>query len=262
MFADSHAHLDMEQFDRDRAEVISRARAAGVEIILSIGTGNPQQSSIERTLGLAENHAFIYAGIGVHPHDARHADESYWAKMEEWADHPKVVVWGEIGLDYYYDLSPREIQRSVFRRQLEIARRRGMPVAIHCRDAWDDLLEILRGEWGRGPSKGILHSFTGSAEHARECLGLGFWISFSGIVTFKNAEPLREAAREIPLDRILIETDSPYLAPVPHRGKRNEPAFVAEVARSLAETKGVSLEEIARHTTSALYELLGVNRPL
>ncbi len=256
MIADSHAHLDMPQFDADRDEVIRRARAAGVALIVSIGTGSPDSRSIETTLSLAEAYESVYAGIGVHPHDARRADEGLWQSMERWARHPKVVLWGEIGLDYYYHHSPRDAQLEVFRRQLRLAADRGLPLSIHCRDAWPDLLAVLRTEWRHDSRSGILHSFTGDVEQARECAGMGFLISFSGMVTFKNAGALRAAAQSVPLDRLLVETDSPYLAPVPHRGKRNEPAYVVDVARGLAVTLGVDFETLARETTANLRRLL------
>ncbi len=258
MIIDSHAHLDMPQFDADRDAVLRRAQDAGLTMILSIGTGNPGTLSIEKTLELADKYPFIYAGIGVHPHDARTANAAYWKRMERWADHPKVKCWGEIGLDYHYDLSPRETQREVFRRQLQTARQLHLPVSIHCRDAWTDLLKILSEEWKEGVRGGIFHSFTGDAATARECRSRGFLISFSGMVTFKNAEPIRAAARALPLDRILVETDSPYLAPVPHRGKRNEPAFVVDVARDLARTLGIEYEVLARQTTANVLRLLGL----
>jgi TatD DNase family protein len=178
--------------------------------------------------------------------------------MERWAEHPKVLLRGEIGLDYYYDLRLRETQRGVFRRQLQMARRLQLPISIHCRDAWSDLIQILKQEWEGEDRGGIFHSFTGSKEQALECAAMGFLVSFSGIVTFKNAESLRDAARSLPLDKILVETDSPYLAPVPHRGKRNEPAFVVHVARSLAQTLGVEFEELVRLTTSNLLRLIRV----
>jgi TatD DNase family protein len=256
MIADSHAHLDMPQFDSDRDDVIRRARDCGVDLLVTIGTGNPAESSVEKTLELAETHDFIYAGLGVHPHDARLADESYWERMGEWARHPEVVLWGEIGLDYYYDHSPREIQRLVFRRQLRMAREHNLPVSIHCRDAWPDLLAILKEDSEFGKQRGILHSFTGDSAQARECAAMGFLISFSGIVTFKNAAALREAARGLRLDQILVETDAPFLAPVPHRGRRNEPAYVVDVAKGLAQTMEVSFDEIARHTMNNLRRLI------
>ncbi len=257
MIIDSHAHLDMSQFDADRDAVLQRAQDAGVTMILSIGTGDPENSSIERTLELTEKHSFVFAGIGIHPHDARKADQGYWRQMEQWARHPKVRLWGEIGLDYYYDLSPRETQRTVFRTQLQMARRLGLPVSIHCRDAWADLMKILMEMNESSHNSGVFHSFTGNAETALTCVSMGFMISFSGMVTFKNAEPLRSVARSIPLDRMLVETDSPYLAPVPHRGRRNEPAFVVDVARSLAQTLGIEFEELARRTTTNVHSLIG-----
>ncbi len=258
MIVDSHSHLDMPQFDPDRADVIRRAQDAGLELLLTIGTGHPGEPSIERTLALAEGYDFIYAGVGVHPHDARLPDAAYWKKLERWVEHPKVLLWGEIGLDYYYTHSPREIQKDVFRRQLRLARERPLPVAIHCRDAWSDLVQIIREEWHGEHPGGILHSFVGNREQALEGASMGFLISFSGIVTFKNADVLRDAARALPLDQILVETDSPYLAPVPHRGSRNEPSFVVDVARSLAQTKQVDYEEVARQSSHNFRRLTGL----
>ena len=256
MFVDSHAHLDMPEFEADLEAVLNRARAAGVALIVTIGTGNPYEGSVERTLALAGRSDWLRAGIGVHPHDSRLADEAYWVKMSEWAAHPEVVLWGEIGLDYYYDHSRRDIQRSVFRRQLDMARERRLPVSIHCREAWADLLPILE-EAARGDApRGILHSFSGTLDQARACVDLGFLISFSGIVTFKNAEPLRQVVAGLGLEALVVETDSPYLAPVPHRGKRNEPAFVVDVARAVAAVLEVDLEEVARRTTRNIRDLL------
>jgi TatD DNase family protein len=258
MLADSHAHLDMPQFDEDREAVLDRARAAGVGLVVSIASASPADDSVERTLRLAESHEDVRAGIGMHPHDARLADARFWERMREWARHPRVVLWGEIGLDYYYDHSPRAAQQEVFRLQLELAREAGLPVSIHCRDAWDDLVPILTEAAGAGPLRGILHSFTGNADQARACVELGFLISFSGIVTFKNAAALREALTAIGVDPILVETDSPFLAPVPHRGTRNEPARVVVGARSVAATLGVSYEAVALATSRNLRALLGL----
>ncbi len=246
----------MPQFDPDRAEVIQRAWDSGVELILAIGTGKPQGSSIERTLDLAERHDRIWAAIGVSPHDARLVDESYWDRLETWAGHPKVVLWGEIGLDYHYDLSPRDIQYEVFRRQLRLAREHRLPVSIHCRDAWKDVFAIVRDEYAGASRGGVLHSFTGAPEEAREGVSLGFLISFSGIVTFKNAGSLRETAFDLPLDRLAVETDCPYLAPAPHRGVRNEPAFVLDTARLLAQIKNVDFPTLARETSANVRRLL------
>ncbi len=260
MIVDCHAHLDMSQFDPDRGEVIQRARDAGLEMLLTIGTGQPGSTSIQQTLDLARKHDFIFAGIGVHPHDARLADEAYLLELEALTYRPKVVLWGEIGLDYHYNNSPREIQMEVFRWQLRAALRRGLPVAFHVRDAWSDFTRIIREEWnGRTPG-GILHSFTGDRDQALEGVALGFLVSFSGIVTFKTAGTIREAAKVLPLDRVLVETDSPYLAPAPHRGQRNEPAFVIDVARSLAETLGIGFEELVQRATGNIRRLLGLPR--
>ena len=259
MIIDSHAHLDMPQFDVDRADVISRAGDNGLDRIITVGAGNPAESSVEKTLDLVEKYPLLSAAIGVHPHDARLANDAYWEKMESWALNPKVVIWGEIGLDYYYDFSPRQTQREVFRRQLQMARRLQLPVSIHCRDAWDEMMVILRETWQGETPGGILHSFSGSPAQAAEGLALGFLLSFSGMITFKNAETIREAAKQAPLDRILLETDAPYLAPAPHRGKRNEPLFVRDVAGSLAQLKGIELDELARRTSENLVRLIGHN---
>lgn len=258
MVVDSHAHLDMQQFAGDRHEVIRRAREAGVELILAIGTGAPQTDSVRHVLELAEQYEFIRAGIGVSPHDARLADEAYLRHLEDQAQHPKVVAWGEIGLDYYHDLSPREVQREVFRRQLRIARRRNLPVVLHCRDAWEDMFHTLREEYADAGRGAVFHSFTGTSRHALEAVALGCYVSFSGIVTFRNAGALREAARTVPLDRILVETDCPYLAPVPHRGKRNEPSFVVDTARALAEIRECDLARLARETSANAYRFLNL----
>jgi TatD DNase family protein len=262
MISDTHSHLDMHQFEADREEVIARARAAGLELLVTIGTGRPDDPSIQHTLELADRHDFIYAGIGVHPHDASLCTARYLAQLEELADHPKVVLWGEIGLDYYYHHSSPDVQREVFRLQLRLALHHRMPIAIHCRDAWGDFLSIIREEWAGDNPGGILHSFTGDRAMAREGLALGFHISFSGIATFKSATSIREAAREVPADRLLVETDSPYLAPVPHRGKRNEPAFVVDVARSLSATMQIDFDDLCRQTTINFRRLVGLDLSL
>ena len=241
---DSHTHLDDAQFNEDRAAVIERARAAGVERMLAIGTGGGPPD-LEAGVRLAGEYPFVLATVGVHPHDASKATEATFERLRELAAHPKVVAIGEIGLDYHYDFSPRDVQRAVFSRQLAIAAEAALPIIIHTREAWDDTFEILRREW-RG--EGILHCFTGDAVQARQALDAGFHLAFGGVLTFPKAEPVREAARITPSDRLLIETDCPYLAPVPHRGKRNEPAFVLETARRLAEVRGQTVEEIAALT--------------
>jgi TatD DNase family protein len=242
---DTHCHLDSEQFEPDREAVIQRAQAAGVERMMAIGTGDGPPD-LEAAIRLAQAYPFIYATIGVHPHDASKATDETFRRLEELARHPKVLAIGEIGLDYHYDFSPRPVQREVFERQLELARQARKPIVIHTREAWADTLEVLRAHW---QGAGIMHCFTGDEEQARQSLDLGFYLSFGGVLTFPKVEALRQAARIAPQDRIVIETDCPYLAPVPHRGKRNEPAFIAETARRLAEVRGVSCEDIARATT-------------
>jgi TatD DNase family protein len=242
---DTHCHLDSEQFNADREAVIERARAAGVTRMMAIGTGDGPPD-LEAGLRLAQQYEFIYATIGVHPHDASKATTETFEQLRELARHPKVLAIGEIGLDYHYDFSPRDVQREVFERQLELAREAGKPIVIHTREAWPDTCDVLRSHW---QGEGIMHCFTGDEAQAREALDLGFYLSFGGVLTFPKAEPTRQAARMAQEDRILIETDCPYLAPVPHRGKRNEPAFVTETLRRLAEVRGVDAESLAAATT-------------
>jgi TatD DNase family protein len=244
-FVDSHCHLDDKQFDSDRDAAIARAREAGVETLVAVGTGNGPPD-LEAGTRLADVHQSMYATVGVHPHDATKADASTFERLRELLRHPKVVAVGEIGLDYHYDFSPREVQRDVFSKQLAIAREADRPVVIHTREAWDDTIRLLRES---GAARGVLHCFSGGPEEAQQALDLGFHISFAGVVTFPKALNIQAAARMVPADRLLIETDAPYLAPAPKRGKRNEPAFVVETARKLAELRGVPLEEIARTTT-------------
>jgi TatD DNase family protein len=244
-FVDTHCHLDNEQFESDREAVIERARQSGVERMMAIGTGDGPPD-LQTAVRLADSYPFVYATIGVHPHDASKASEETFTHLRELARHPKVLAIGEIGLDYHYDFSPRDVQRQVFERQLELAREARKPIVIHTREAWPDTLEILRALW---QGEGIMHCFIGDEVQARQVLDLGFHLSFGGVLTFPKAESVRQAARITPPDRLLIETDCPYLAPVPHRGKRNEPAFIAETARRLSEVRGVALDEIARVTT-------------
>lgn len=250
MFVDSHAHIDGEEYDADRALVVERAREAGVRAILNVGTGDPHSGSLERAVAVAEQFEQIYAAVGVHPHDARLFDEKAAARLNRIVrESPRIVAWGEIGLDYHYDHSPRETQRRVFREQLQMARALSLPVIIHSREADEDTVSILRAEWGNAPRGGIMHCFGGTLAMAQSVLELGFMISFAGNVTFKKAGNLREVARSVPMDRLLIETDCPYLTPVPFRGRRNEPARVLEVARCLAELHGTDTEEMGRITT-------------
>ena len=244
---DSHAHLDFPQFDADRAEMLERARQAGVNTVLAIGSG-PGPQKLDAALPFAEQHDWIYASVGIHPHEARLAGEEHFARLEALAGHPRVIAWGEIGLDYHYDHSPRDVQQRVFRRQLEQARNAKLPIIIHCREAWPDCMALLEECWRSSGLGGIFHCFTGSPAEAKYGIEMGFLVSFAGNVTFPKAQNLRDVARELPLDRVLIETDSPYLAPQPHRGKRNEPAFVAEVARALANVRDLPADQVAAIT--------------
>ncbi len=257
MYVDSHAHIEMESFDGDREEVIARARQAGVELILNIGSAEPSLRSASRALEIAAGHDMVLAAVGVHPHDAKLADESLLAQLFELSHREKVVAWGEIGLDYYYDNSPREKQMEVFAAQLRLARKRGLPVIIHTRQAEQETADILSRDWVGSGLGGVIHCFTGSQEFAERCLEFGFYISFSGILTFKKADEIRKVAKLVPAERILIETDSTIIAPVPWRGRRNEPAFVREVARELARLRGCTPEEMARQTSANFLKLIG-----
>ncbi len=258
MFVDSHAHLDGKQFDSDREQVIARARDAGVQAMVAIGNGEGP-ADVDCGIRLAEKYDFIYATLGIHPHEASLADEAAYQNMERLARHPKVIAWGEIGLDYFYDHSPRDLQKQVFMRQMELAAVAKLPIVIHCRpsegsdNAWEDCFALMQEHWAAKGLGGILHCFTGTWPQARHALDMGFLISFAGNVTFPKAQQIRDAALEVPLDRMLIETDSPYLAPVPNRGKRNEPAFVKETARKLGELRGMTAEEIGQKTTHNFY---------
>jgi TatD DNase family protein len=242
---DSHCHLDHEKFQGDLEETIARARAAGVSRFLAIGTGEGPPH-LEAGIRMAEQFEGFLATVGVHPHDASKAGPETFARLAGFTKHPKVVAYGEIGLDYHYDFSPRDVQRNVFIQQLEIAREAKLPVVIHTREAWEDTVRLLRENWQGG---GIMHCFTGNPEQAGEALDLGFHLAFGGVITFPKSEETRAAARMTPDDFLLVETDAPYLAPAPHRGKRNEPAFVAETVRKLAEIRGVEPERMAEITT-------------
>jgi TatD DNase family protein len=256
VFVDSHAHIDGPEYDADRDAVIQRARDAGVRAILTVGTGDPHSGSLERAVELAEKHSDIYAAIGTHPHDARLFDDRAEERIQALIkSSSRIIAWGEIGLDYHYDNSPRESQRAVFRRQLALAREAGLPVIIHTREAEEDTVDILRSEWSAPDLRGIMHCFSGSLALAQATLDLGFLISFAGVITFKKADDLREVVARVPLDRLLIETDCPYLTPVPFRGRRNEPAHVVEVARAIAEIHGKTIEEIGGATTANFAEL-------
>jgi TatD DNase family protein len=260
MFIDSHCHIDGPEYDADRAEVIARARDAGVGTMLNVGTGDPHSGVFERAVELAEKHPEIYAAVGVHPHDAKLFDDAAEHHLLSLVEQSKrVIAWGEIGLDYHYDHSPRDTQREVFRGQLRLARAQKLPVVIHSREADDDTIAILREELSGYDRAGVLHCFGGSLGMAQAAVELGFFISFAGNLTFKKADNLRDVAAQLPLDRMLIETDCPYLTPVPFRGKRNEPARVVETARCLAALHGQELEEIARITSENFARLFGLS---
>jgi TatD DNase family protein len=241
--------------------VIERARAAGLRYILLAG-GGTGPDRLASPLAIAEGHDWIFASVGVHPHEARHFTDSHAAQILKLAQHPKVVAVGEIGLDYFYDHSPRDVQKQVLIQQMELARELKLPIIIHCRDAWADLREIAAAHWKPAGLGGILHCFTGSIEDAHTFLDGGFLISFAGNLTFKKAGNLREVAPLIPLDRILTETDCPYLAPVPYRGKRNEPAYVRGVTQELARLRNLSEEAIARQVLENFQKFVpGISRP-
>lgn len=260
MYIDSHAHLEGNKFDSDRTQVLERARTSGLERILAIGSGTGP-GTLDCAIRIAEQHDWIFASIGIHPHEAKLATEPDYTEMQHLASNRRVIAWGEIGLDYFYDHSPREVQQEVFRRQMELAHNARLPIVIHCRptnnseNAWDDTIKMLSDHWKSSGLGGILHCFTGEWKHAKAAMDMGFYISFAGNVSFPKAETIRETAMKVPLERMLIETDSPFLAPVPHRGKRNEPAFVVNTADAIAQLRGVRKEEIGRKTTQNFYAL-------
>lgn len=265
---DSHAHLDSPRYGEDRDALLARAWDAGVQTILSIGIGEGPDT-MHQALDLAREYAKrpgvpkIYASAGVHPHEARLANDAAYTKLNQLLDQPEVLACGEIGLDYYYDHSPRDVQKAVFTCQMEIAAAHKKPIIIHCRpsdnstNAWDDTLDTLELHWSPTALGGILHCFTGEWAHARRAMDLGFLISFAGNITFPKAQPIRDVLAQVPLDRILIETDAPFLAPVPSRGKRNEPAWVAEVAAKVAAVKSIAPEEAALRTTENFHRFFG-----
>jgi TatD DNase family protein len=253
---DSHGHVDGTEFDADRDAVLARARAAGVERFVVIGTGDSLER-IGRAVALAEREPDVFAAVGVHPHDAARIEPGWWPALEELALRPRVVAVGETGLDYHYDHAPRAAQQAAFRAHVALARRVGKPVVCHVRDAHADTVRILDEE-GAAEVGGVIHCFTGGPDDARAYVALGLHVSFSGIVTFKSADAIRAALAEVPLDRILIETDCPYLAPVPLRGRRNEPAFLVHTAEAVARAAGVTPARLAAATvvnTSRLFRL-------
>ena len=254
---DSHAHVDVSDFEGDREAMLERARSSGVGALLAIGNG-PEVEKLGAAVPYAEQQDWIYAAMGIHPHEARHATEAHFTEMDRLARQPRVIAWGEIGLDYHYDHSPRPIQAQVFCHQLEQARAARLPIVIHCREAWPECLKLLDENWRSSGLGGIFHCFTGTLAEARLSMEMGFLISFAGNVTYPKAQNLRDVAREIPLDRLLIETDSPFLPPVPHRGRRNEPAYVAEVAQSIGNVRDLPAEEVASATSGNFRRFFGL----
>jgi TatD DNase family protein len=254
---DSHAHLDFPQFDGDREEVIARAGEAGVKTIINVGA---DLVSSQRSVDLADRHPSIYASVGIHPHDALALDDSVLERLRDMARHPRVVGIGEIGLDYYRDLSPRDMQLEAFERQLDLADELELPFIVHDRDAHDAIMSTLeRRAAGREALRGVLHCFSGDETMARKALELGLYVSVAGPVTFHNARRLPDVVQEVPLSRLLLETDCPYLAPHPHRGKRNEPAYVLLVAERVAALKGVSVAEVEKTASDNARDLFGLH---
>lgn len=250
IFIDSHCHIDGDAFNGERDEIVQRAKDAGVKAMLNVGTGNPHDGEIEKAVRVAERYENVFASVGVHPHDAKLYDDEAENNLAGLVkSSKKVIAWGEIGLDYYYDHSPRDVQRNVFVRQIRKARELNLPVIIHSRDADDETVEILTEECSHENFRGIMHCFGGTAKMAENLMKIGFLISFAGNVTFKKAENLREAARVVPLEKLLIETDCPFLTPIPFRGKRNEPSYVVHTAHFLADFYGVEVEKLANQTT-------------
>ncbi|WP_028390531.1 TatD family hydrolase [Bacillus cihuensis] len=255
MLFDTHVHLNDKQFDEDLEEVIQRTKETGVSNMVVVGFDRP---TIIRAMELVEKYDFIYAAVGWHPVDAVDMTDEDLNWIEDLASHPKIVAIGEMGLDYHWDKSPKDIQKDVFRKQIKLAKKVKLPIIIHNREATADIVEILKEENAHEVG-GIMHCFSGSPEIAKECLEMNFYISLGGPVTFKNAKKPKEVAAEIPLDRLLIETDCPYLAPHPFRGKRNEPAYVKLVAEQIAEIKEITFEEVAEATTRNAKKLFGIN---
>jgi TatD DNase family protein len=257
---DSHAHIDFPQFAEDREAMLERARAAGVTTLLAIGTG-PGPEKLDSAIPFAEQHDWIYATVGIHPHEAEQVRPQHLEQLTALAKHKKVIAWGEIGLDYFYDHSPRHVQQRVFREQMALAQQAKLPIIIHCRDAWSDCLNLLDEVWRATGLGGILHCFTSTLGDAQRGIEMGFLVSFAGNSTYPKTQNIRDVAKALPLEKILIETDAPYLAPQAYRGKRNEPAYVAEVARTLASVRNLSPEEIAAVTTGNFRRFFGLAQP-
>ena len=257
---DSHAHIDFPQFDEDRDAMLERARAAGVTTLLAIGSG-PGPEKLDAAVPFAERHDWIYASVGTHPHEAKELTPAHLEQLAKLTTHPRVIAYGEIGLDYFYNHSPRDVQARVFRDQMELARQAKLPIIIHCRDAWPDCMGILDSTWRSTGLGGILHCFTSTLEDAQHGVDMGFMISFAGNSTYPKAQNLRDVAKALPLENLLIETDAPFLAPQPYRGKRNEPAYVAEVAKVIASVRNLAAEEVATVTAANFRRFFGLARP-
>jgi TatD DNase family protein len=247
---DSHAHLESEEFDADRAEMLERAQTADVQAILAIGSGGSGPDRLDAAISVANDYDWIYATIGIHPQHAAQAQAPHYAQLDALAKNPKVIAWGEMGLDYHYEEPAAEIQQPVFRRQLQQARAAKLPIVIHCRDAWDDCLAILEKDWKPTGLGGIFHCFTGTLRDAQRGLDMGFLVSFAANITYPKSQQIRDVAGNLPLDQILTETDSPFLSPQGRRGKRNEPANVVEVAQTLANVRNLGREEVAAATAA------------
>ena len=256
MLVDSHAHLEMREFDADRNEVIERARLAGVDCIITVGTN---LSLSRKALSIARQYENIYATVGVHPHDVARAGDKTFEELRELAQDPNVVAYGEIGLDFFRNLSPREKQIELFARQLELALELKLPVIIHDRDAHDLTLQMVKSS---GVRAGVFHCFSGDWAMARQCIDLGFYVSVPGVVTFDKSKTLHEVVRQAPLDALLLETDCPYLTPVPHRGKRNEPAFIVHTAGKVAEIKGLAWQDVAKAAADNTRKLFRIKAPV
>jgi TatD DNase family protein len=255
MLFDTHVHLNADQFSDDVDHVIENAKQAGVEMMLVVGF---DEKTINKAMDLVDHYDFLYAAIGWHPVDAIDLTDEYLTWIEELAKHPKVVAIGETGLDYHWDKSPVDVQKEAFRKQIQLAKKLKLPLIIHDREAHEDIVQVLKEEKAEEVG-GIMHCFAGDSEIAQQCLEMNFYISFGGPVTFKNAKLPKEVAKNIPMDRLLIETDAPYLAPHPYRGKRNEPAYVTLVAEKIAELKELSYEEVAQITTENAKRLFGIS---
>lgn len=258
MIIDSHCHLNYPEFS-DLSATLDNASASGVELMQTISC---KRSDFKEVIDLTEKSDRIYGSIGIHPHEAEAHQDVTVEELVKWSQHPRIIGIGESGLDYYYDNSPRDLQRNGFSVHIEAARETGLPLIVHTRDADDDMIEMIQSAYNKGAYKGLLHCFSSTQRMADAALEIGFYISLSGIITFKKADELREVVKTIPMDRLLVETDSPYLAPIPHRGKPNEPAYTRHVLEKLAEIKEVSIEEMARVTTDNFFRLFSkANRP-